>query len=214
MLRERQRRLLVVRPEVPGPESVPEPVLDQPELPHKPELTMPGFRARAASVSVARLPGETANRTPRRRRPQCQFQLSRPSEVRALLPFHVWPAYPCLSPGHCAQDRYPAKFKKLRSGFVRPERCMMVNAERRHWRAAEVCANAAPEAPQDGVASRCRWPGTPRQELMAPLQAEAEADPARTRHDQVDAEKQAEYVDAVNRPARQDQQAEQQRDDG
>src|SRR6516164_8134107 len=104
MLRGRQG-LLVFRPEAPGPKS-------------EPELTTPGLGARTAFVSVARSSGETANCTPMRRRPRRQLQLSRPLVVRASLPFHVWPAYSYLSPGHRAWKRYPEKFKKLRSDFA------------------------------------------------------------------------------------------------
>src|SRR6266478_1154063 len=107
MLRERHR-LVVVRPEAAGPESEPEPaLLHEPELPRKPELTTPGLGAWTAFVSVACSSGETANCTPMRRRPLRQLQLSRPLAVRACLPFHVWPAYSCLSPGHHAWKRYP-----------------------------------------------------------------------------------------------------------
>ena len=41
--------------------------------------------------------------------------------------------------------------------------------------------------------------------LAAPLHGKTEAHPARARHDQIDAEEQAEDVDAVDRPARHDQ---------
>src|SRR5258708_2478035 len=51
-----------------------------------------------------------------------------------------------------------------------------------------------------------------RRDLTA-AQAEAEPDPARARHDEIDAEEQAEDINAVDRPARQDQEAEQQGDD-
>src|SRR6266702_3700704 len=116
MLRDRHR-LVVVRPEAPGPEWEPE-LLHEPELPRKPALTTPGLAVRTAFVSVARSSGETANCTPMRRRPRRELQLSRPLAVRACLPFHVWPAYSYLSPGHHAWKRYPAKFKKLRSEFA------------------------------------------------------------------------------------------------
>src|SRR6516164_11106520 len=112
MLRECQR-LLVFQPGGPGPKSEPELTLM-----HEPELTTPGLGARTTFVLVARSPGETANCTPMRRRPQRQLQLSRPLVVRASLPFHVWPAYSYLSPGHRAWKRYPEKFKKLRSDFA------------------------------------------------------------------------------------------------
>lgn len=111
-----RRRLLVVRPEAPGPELEPGPgLMHELELPRKLALTTPGLGTRAASVTVARSPGATANCTPMRRRPRRRLQLSRPLGVRASLPFHVWPAYPYLSPGHYARKWYPAKFKKLRS---------------------------------------------------------------------------------------------------
>src|SRR3954469_20671554 len=109
MLRARQR-LVVVRPAAPGAESEPEPdlaLMHELESTHKPELTTPGLGVRTASVSVARSSGETANRTPTRRRPRRQLQLSRPLVVRASLPFHAWPAYSYLSPGHHAQKKYP-----------------------------------------------------------------------------------------------------------
>jgi hypothetical protein len=77
------------------------------ELTRKPELTTLGLDARAAFVSVGRS-GETANCTPMRRPPRRQLQLSRPSVVRASLPFHVWPAYSYLSqvtlPGRSTQQ--------------------------------------------------------------------------------------------------------------
>jgi hypothetical protein len=88
------------------------------ELTRKPELTTIGLGAQTAFVSVARSSGETANCTPVRRPPRRQLQLSRPLVVRASLPFHVWPAYSYLSPGHHAWKGYTAKFKKLRSDFA------------------------------------------------------------------------------------------------
>src|SRR6266567_1737547 len=110
MLRDHQRPL-VVRSEAPEPESEPELApMHELELPRKPELTTPGPGARTAFVSVARSPGETANRIPMRQRPRRQLQLSRPVAMRASLPFHAWPAYSYLSPGHHAWKRYPEKF--------------------------------------------------------------------------------------------------------
>src|ERR1700738_2752206 len=92
--------------------------MHEPELTRKPELTTPWLGARTAFVSAARSPGETANCTPMRRRRRRQLQLFRPLVLRACLPFHVWPAYSYLSPGHHAWKRYPVKFKKLRSDFA------------------------------------------------------------------------------------------------
>jgi FAD binding domain len=48
---------------------------------------------------------------------------------------------------------------------------------------------------------RCRF---------SPVQAKAQSDPARARHDQVEAQEQAQNIEAVDGPARQDQQPEQQ----
>ena len=45
------------------------------------------------------------------------------------------------------------------------------------------------------------------------MQAKAEPDPSTARDDEVDAQEQAKDVDAVDRPAHQDQEPEQQRDD-
>src|SRR5882757_8570855 len=111
MLRERQRLLVVRSKSAPA-------LMHELELPRKPELTTPGLGARAAFVSVARSSDGTVNRTPMRRPSRRQLQLSRPLVVRASLPFHVWPAYSCLSPSHHAWKKYPATFKKLRSDFA------------------------------------------------------------------------------------------------
>src|SRR4051794_32308260 len=122
MLRGPQRPL-VVRPEAqgPGPESELA-LMHEPELPRRPALTMPGLGlgpgARTAFAPVARSPAETANHIPMRRRPRRQLQRARPWVLRASLPFDVWPACSCLSPDQHAQERYPAKFKKLRSDFA------------------------------------------------------------------------------------------------
>jgi len=80
------------------------------ELPRKPEMTMPGPAVRRAYVPVAGPPGRPADRTPMRRRRRHQCQLSRPSVLRASLPFRAWPAYPCRPPAHFVWKRYRANF--------------------------------------------------------------------------------------------------------
>src|SRR4051794_35921523 len=100
MLRER-RPLWAVRPEAQEPEAEPEPeltVMHEPASRRKPELTTLGLRARTAFVPVARSSVATANRTPTRRRPRRQLQLSQPSGLRTSAPFRVWPAYPYSFP--------------------------------------------------------------------------------------------------------------------
>src|SRR5690349_12807175 len=100
MLRER-RPLWAVRPEAPGPgpEAEPKPasepvltVMHEPALRRKPEWTTLGLRARTAFVPVAGSSVGTANRTPKRRRPRRQLQLSRPSGLRTSPPFRAWTA--------------------------------------------------------------------------------------------------------------------------
>ena len=96
----------------PGPEAEPKPaltVMHEPALRRKPELTTLGLRARTAFVPVARSPVGTASRTPTRRRPRRQLQLSRPPGLRTSAPFRVWPAYPYSSPRSLCPRQVPSK---------------------------------------------------------------------------------------------------------
>jgi hypothetical protein len=124
------------------------------ELTRKPELTTPGPDAGTAFVSVARSPGETANRTPMRRGPRRQLQPSRPLAVRAPLLFHVWPAYSYLSPGNVAWKEYPAKFNKLRQRSRRARRCSRDDSGLRSA-APKLCATVAKSCSTNKAQEHC-----------------------------------------------------------
>src|SRR5947208_4023762 len=64
-----------------------------------------------------------------RRWPRRQLQFSRPSGARACLPFDVWPACSCLSPGHHAPRGTQQNLRNFEAVSFRLGPLAMVNAE-------------------------------------------------------------------------------------